>query len=112
MMTRLNFAARFATAAGLGGEFPLTTRNIGPMDVHPFSFDSLTVLRTITRHGQCDSRMFFTHAFHAGKQKGVRDGPFLEEGGKNSNGAILIYDRLKPRHKINSLPDLSILYQI
>ena len=82
------------------------------MDVHPFSVEALTVLRAIAGHSQCNRSMFFAHTFYAGKQKGVRNVSFLKEGGKNSNRAILIYDRLKPRHKINSLPDLSILYPI
>ena len=90
----------------------MATWKTGCADVHPVSVGSLTIFRAIARHGQCDSRTFFAHSFYAGKQKGVGDGSFLKEGGKNSNGAILIYDRRKPRHKINSLPDLSILYPI
>ena len=90
----------------------MATSRIGRADVHPFRVGSLTIFRAIARHGQRDSRMFFAHSFYAGKQKGVRDSSFLKEGGKNSNGAILIYDRRKLRHKINSLPDLSILYPI
>ena len=36
---------------------------------------------TIARHGKCQGRAFFAHSFYSCKQKGVRDGPILKEGG-------------------------------
>jgi len=39
------------------------------------------ICSAVARHGECNSRAFFSNPSYPGKKKGMRQGPFLKEGG-------------------------------
>jgi hypothetical protein len=64
--------------------FPPTVRIADLIDspvVLPFSFIFRNVTSAVTRHGECNRRTLFADPFYSRKEKGVRYGPVLKEGG-------------------------------
>jgi hypothetical protein len=54
---------------------------IGRPAVFPFSIFFGNVSRAVTRHGECNRRTLFADPFYSRKEKSVRYGPVLKEGG-------------------------------
>jgi hypothetical protein len=57
----------------------------------PGGIEKRTVSGAVARHGECDCRALFSNPFYSGEKKGVWEGPFLKEGGKDSFRALLTY---------------------
>jgi hypothetical protein len=82
MVFSFNFSAWPAIAAGTRYSPSVRiTVLIGSPVVFPFSFISRNVTGAVTRHCECNRRALFTDPLYSRKQKGVRYGPVLKEGG-------------------------------
>jgi hypothetical protein len=82
MVSRFDFAARFAIAAGI--DYPQSFRGtvaIGSPAVPQLRFGFKIVPGAVTRHGKCNGRVLFAHPLYSCEQKGMRYSPFLKEGG-------------------------------
>ncbi len=82
MVSRFDFAARLAISAGIDCPWSVRgTVTIGSPAVPQFRFGFKIVPGAVTRHGKCNGRVLFAHPLYSCEQKGVRNGPFLKEGG-------------------------------